>query len=101
MPQRVRHARGLTARFVARNRIRHGIEQLLVAKWFLEKVHCPGFHRAYRHGDRPASRHEDEWNRRVRCKQLVMECKATPILQARLDHDAGWTVLVVLLQAFG
>src|ERR1700683_4092361 len=65
------------------------IQQILVPKWFGEKLDRPGLHRPYRHGDVAMTGDEDDRDGNIGLYQLALQVQAAQPRKSYVKHKAS------------
>jgi len=70
------------------------IQEILVTKWFCEKIHCPGFHRLHAHRDVAVTGYEDDRNFDIGLSEFMLEIETAGPRQAHVQDEASRFILV-------
>src|SRR5260370_2614695 len=92
----LRHLREVTlvlARLpVAIQCLMNGIQQVLVAEGFRQKLHCAGFHSLHGHGNIRVPGDEDDGNLDARTSQFVLKLQTVDAGKSDVQNKAAWSV---------
>src|SRR5262245_44803541 len=85
----------------ARERLRYGGKQFVVAERFWQKIDCPAFHRLDPLSDIGVPSHEDDLLRSTFLRESPLESEAVEFRQLHFEHDARRTGVWPARQVLG
>jgi hypothetical protein len=88
----------IASRPVPFDRLRNGIEHVLMAKWLRQEIDRSCFHSLDGHGDVSVARHHDDWDVNVRFSQLSLEVEAAHSGQPDVEHHTARRLWELVLQ---
>src|SRR3979490_340640 len=92
---------GLTPAAVPFDRGYHGIQHVLVTKWFGQEIHRSTLHGLDGHRNIAMAGHENDWNVNVRLGQFSLKVEAAQSGKPDVEHQTAGNVRQLALQHVG